>query len=81
MLETKQIFMRILKEYEKTLEVKYTLILNIVNNLSNLYKNQDKLIKTKQIYMRALKEYKKILEVEYTLIFNIINNLNLLYND
>jgi hypothetical protein len=66
-------YMRALKRYEKTLNIKYLLILNIINNLSNFYADQDKLVKIKKIYLRALKEYEKALDIKHISILDTVN--------
>jgi tetratricopeptide (TPR) repeat protein len=66
---------------EKALDIEYISILDTVNNLGLLYKNQGKLDETEEIYMGALKRTGKVLGVEYTSILRIINNLGLLHKD
>jgi len=70
-----------LKGYEKVLNTKHPSTLDIINNLSNLYADQGKLVKTKKIYLPALKKYEKALGVEYILNLGIVNNSGNLYAD
>jgi len=79
--EAEQMYMRALKGKEKTLGVKHTSTLDVVNNLGLLYSDQGKLAKAKQMYMRALKKYEKTLGVKHTSTLNTVNNLGLLYSN
>jgi len=44
LVEAEQMYERALRGYEKALGIEHTSTLDIVNNLRNLYKNQDKLV-------------------------------------
>ena len=66
---------------EKVFRLDHVLILIMINNLDNLYNNQDKLDQTKKIYIRVLTGYKKILEPDHILTFRMVNNLGNLYGD
>jgi len=78
-MKAKQMYMRVLKEYEKTLGVKHTSTLDTVNNLGFLYSNQGKLTEAKQMYMRALKGYEKAHGFNHQTIILISRNLEILH--
>jgi tetratricopeptide (TPR) repeat protein len=73
--------MRALKEYEKILNIEHSSTLNTINNLDNLYADQNKLTKIKEMYLRALKEYEKALNTEHISTLGIVNNSSNLYTD
>lgn len=55
--------------------------LDTVNNLENLYANQDKMNEVEEMYVRTLTEKKKVWDLEHTSTLDIINNLRNLYKD
>lgn len=54
--------LRVLARKKMALELDYTLTLDTVNNIGNLYSNQGKLAEAEQMYLWALAGYEKALE-------------------
>jgi tetratricopeptide (TPR) repeat protein len=54
-------------------------MLDTVNNLGNLYKNQGKMVEAEEMYMRALEGYEKAWGAEHTSTLTMVNNLGNLY--
>lgn len=63
-------YQQALVEYKKVLDPNHLSVLNIINNLGNLYKAQDKSKKTEQIYQRALAGYEKVLGPDHSSTLN-----------
>src|ERR1700761_8099097 len=57
---------------EKALGVDHTSTLDTVNNLGNLYRDQDKLDVAEQMYRRALAGYEKALGMDHTSTLNTV---------
>jgi hypothetical protein len=74
-------FLRALAGCEKALGLNHMLTLSTVNNLRDLYRNQDKLAEAEQIHLRALAGCEKALGPDHTLTLNTVNNLGLLYGN
>lgn len=81
LVTAEQLYQRVLQEYEKTLDLNHTSILNTINNLGALYRDQKKLIEIEKIYQCALQEKEKTLDFNHTSILDTINNLDNLYSD
>jgi hypothetical protein len=74
-------YIRALQGKEEAFGPDYISTLDTINNLSNLYKNQNKLAKAEKIYIRALQGYKEILGLDYILILQTVNNLGTFYTN
>ena len=77
-------YIRTLAEYEKAWDAKHTSTLDTINNLKNLYSDQDKIKKTKEMYIWLLWTFtgkKKAWNAKHTLTLNTINNLKFLYKN
>jgi tetratricopeptide (TPR) repeat protein len=61
--------------YEKALGAEHRSMLNTVNNLGKLYKNQGKMVEAEEMYMRALKGYEKALSAEHRSTLDTVHNL------
>ncbi|KAL8809435.1 MAG: hypothetical protein Q9223_007928, partial [Gallowayella weberi] len=79
--EAEAMYMRALKGYEKAWGAEHTSTLDTVNNLGNLYKNQDKMAEAEEMLLRALKGTEKAWGAEHTSTLATVNNLGLLYSD
>jgi tetratricopeptide (TPR) repeat protein len=79
--KAEQMYLQVLKGYEKVLGHEHTSTLAIVNNLGALYTTQGKLAEAEQMYQRALTGYEKALGSELTLTLDTVNNLGTLYKD
>jgi tetratricopeptide (TPR) repeat protein len=73
-----KIYRRALDGYEKAWGPDYTSTLSTVNNLGNLYADQNKLGEAEKIYRRALDGYEKVWGPDHPFILRTINNLRLL---
>ncbi len=74
-------YLRALDGKEKAWRSKHTSVLNTINNLGALYKNQGKLAEAEKMYLRALDGYEKAWGPEHTSTLDTVNNLGLLYAD
>jgi Tfp pilus assembly protein PilF len=71
----------VLQGYKEVLGPDYISILDTVNNLGILYKNQSKLAKAEKIYIQALQGYEEVLRPDYILILQTVNNLSIFYKN
>jgi Tetratricopeptide repeat len=71
-------YQSVLTEYEKVLGPEHTSTLDTVNNLGNLYRDQDKLDEAKQMYRRRLTEYERIFGPDHLILQRIARNLSAL---
>lgn len=73
------IYLRALAGKEKALGLEHTSTLNTVNNLGNVYRDQDKLNEAEHMYMRALTGYERALGPGHTSTLGTVSNLGMLY--
>jgi hypothetical protein len=73
-------YIRALQDCKEVLGPDHISTLDIVNNLGNLYVNQNKLAEAEKMYIRALQGWEEVLELElmlsYLLALNIIINFS-----
>jgi tetratricopeptide (TPR) repeat protein len=78
-MEAEEMYVRVLRGYEKPWGAGHTSILNTVNNLGVLYAKQGKMVEAEEMYIRALRGYEKAWGAEHTSTLDTVNNLGLLY--
>jgi tetratricopeptide (TPR) repeat protein len=74
-------YIRALQGYEEVFGPDHISILETINNLGNLYADQNKLAKAEKMYIRALQGYEEVLGPGHISTLQTINNLGLFYKN
>jgi tetratricopeptide (TPR) repeat protein len=79
--KAEKIYIRALQGKEEALRPDHISILQTVNNLGNLYTNQNKLAEAEKMYIRALQGYEEVLGLELILLYLLVLNIIFVFGD